>query len=93
MRLHSLAVILVIAVVGKLPAQDAHPESSRPFKVIDSIPAPESVAIGPDRAYCWGYNENGQIGDGTYYSPRLTPTAVSGGLIFKQVDAGAWHTC
>ncbi|HEX5575361.1 MAG TPA: hypothetical protein VFX42_05760, partial [Gemmatimonadales bacterium] len=45
-----------------------------------------------NRAYCWGYNGQGELGDGTD-TPRLTPTAVSGGLVFKQVDAGGFHTC
>jgi alpha-tubulin suppressor-like RCC1 family protein len=46
-----------------------------------------------DKAYCWGYNGVGQLGDGTLTTPRLTPTAVQGGLLFKQVAAGGSHTC
>jgi alpha-tubulin suppressor-like RCC1 family protein len=45
-----------------------------------------------NRAYCWGYNLNGQLGDGTV-TTRLTPVAVAGGLSFSQVSAGATHTC
>src|SRR5437016_14524115 len=44
------------------------------------------------RAYCWGQNEAGQLGDGTTLQ-RLTPVAVAGGLRFRQVSAGARHTC
>ena len=29
-------------------------------------------------ASCWGYNGNGQLGDGTEDTNRLTPTAVGG---------------
>jgi hypothetical protein len=65
MRLHSIALLLVVAVVGKLPAQDSHPEFSRPLRVIDSIPAPESVTIGPDRAwYVSSFGKFGVKGDG-----------------------------
>jgi alpha-tubulin suppressor-like RCC1 family protein len=44
-------------------------------------------------AYCWGYNKNGQLGDGTTTSPRLRPVAVQGGLHFRTVLAGVYHTC
>jgi alpha-tubulin suppressor-like RCC1 family protein len=45
-----------------------------------------------DRAYCWGYNGDGQLGDGTEIS-RLTPTAVAGGRRFHQIRAGYVYTC
>jgi alpha-tubulin suppressor-like RCC1 family protein len=45
-----------------------------------------------NRAYCWGYNFYGQLGDGTNIQ-RLKPVAVSGTLRFRQVSAGYWHTC
>ena len=45
-----------------------------------------------NRAYCWGYNGSGAIGDGTT-TTRLTPVAVAGTLRFRQVDAGVFHTC
>jgi alpha-tubulin suppressor-like RCC1 family protein len=47
----------------------------------------------PDnRAYCWGENFDGQLGDGTRTN-RLTPVAVARGLTFRQVTAGFRHTC
>ena len=43
-------------------------------------------------AYCWGYNGEGQFGDGsTTNSP--TPVAVAGGLSFSALGAGSDHTC
>jgi hypothetical protein len=45
-----------------------------------------------DRAYCWGFNSGGQLGDGTTHY-RTTPVAVLGGLFFRQVSAGEEHTC
>jgi alpha-tubulin suppressor-like RCC1 family protein len=44
-------------------------------------------------AYCWGYNGDGQLGDGTEDTDQLTPTAVSGGLKFASISAGAYHNC
>jgi alpha-tubulin suppressor-like RCC1 family protein len=45
-----------------------------------------------DRAYCWGGNFDGQLGDGTT-SQRLKPVAVAGGLLFGGVSPGGDHTC
>jgi alpha-tubulin suppressor-like RCC1 family protein len=44
------------------------------------------------RAYCWGSNSRGELGDGTT-TQRLTPVAVVGGLSFRQLTAGASATC
>jgi alpha-tubulin suppressor-like RCC1 family protein len=44
------------------------------------------------RAYCWGNNFSGQLGDGTRTS-RLLPTPVAGSLVFRNVSAGQNHTC
>ncbi|MES2176702.1 MAG: Ig-like domain-containing protein [Gemmatimonadota bacterium] len=43
-------------------------------------------------AYCWGLNDAGQLGDGSFTN-RLTPTAVSGGLAFTKIVAGDRVTC
>jgi alpha-tubulin suppressor-like RCC1 family protein len=44
------------------------------------------------RAYCWGRNNAGQLGDSST-TDRDTPVAVAGGLTFLQISAGAAHTC
>jgi alpha-tubulin suppressor-like RCC1 family protein len=50
-----------------------------------------------NRAYCWGINGNedgaGQLGDGTDVGLRSRPTAVLGGLSFRQVTGGMLHSC
>ena len=47
----------------------------------------------PDRrAYCWGWNSRGQLGDFTRID-RLTPVAVRGGRQFRQLSAGSRHNC
>jgi len=43
-------------------------------------------------AYCWGYNGNGQLGDGTT-SGTKAPVAVSGGLTLTSVSSGGLHSC
>lgn len=42
--------------------------------------------------YCWGQNDNGQLGDGTT-NDRLKPVAVVGGHLFSQVAVGYNHSC
>jgi len=48
-------------------------------------------------AYCWGGNVLGQLGTGVFAPdfspPQTTPVAVTGGLKFVTLAAGAAHTC
>jgi len=43
-------------------------------------------------AYCWGDNDDGQLGDGTR-TQRLTPTPVAGRLEFTSLAVGTVHAC
>jgi len=43
-------------------------------------------------AYCWGANDQGQLGDGTR-DDHTAPALVAGDLSFSQLSAGASHTC
>jgi alpha-tubulin suppressor-like RCC1 family protein len=47
---------------------------------------------GGGKAYCWGSNLHGQLGDGSH-TQRTKPVAVKGGLSFTQVNTGGGHTC
>ncbi len=42
---------------------------------------------------CWGWNEFGQLGDGTTVMWSTTPTDVVGLSGVDQVVAGGWHAC
>jgi alpha-tubulin suppressor-like RCC1 family protein len=44
-------------------------------------------------AWCWGDNSAGQVGTGTAGAPEVAPIAVTGGLSFVSLTAGANHTC
>ncbi len=43
-------------------------------------------------AFCWGYNNAGQLGTGTT-TRSLVPAAVSGGRTFSAITAGLVHSC
>ena len=52
------------------------------------------AATTQGRAYCWGYNAYGELGDGTTDgSDENGPQAVIGGLKFASFDGGNEHTC
>ena len=42
---------------------------------------------------CWGYNVDGEVGDNSIASPKLTPVATSGITNATQVSAGYYHNC
>lgn len=45
-----------------------------------------------DDAYCWGYNGNGQLGDGTQLN-KLIPEPVKGGHKFVSLTSNNAHSC
>lgn len=56
-----------------------------------------SCAVARGKAYCWGDNTHGQLGDGTT-TPRTSPVAVStagilGGKVVTAIDSSYYHTC
>jgi len=53
-----------------------------------------SCALLADKTIkCWGYNGNGQLGNGTTTTPQLTPATVTGISNAVDISAGAIHTC
>jgi alpha-tubulin suppressor-like RCC1 family protein len=75
-------------------------------KVVTPVPVPgstvfTSIASGSGhncgltsdgKAYCWGHNDHGQLGDGTQ-TDRMTPVPVSTAVSFESVFPGGLHTC
>lgn len=48
--------------------------------------------LADGRAFCWGQNFSGQLGDGTTQN-RTSPVEVAGGLRFSEIHAGGAQTC
>jgi alpha-tubulin suppressor-like RCC1 family protein len=65
----------------------------RQFRQVDAGGFAHTCAVTTeDVAYCWGYNGDGELGDGTT-AQRLTPGAVAGLRRFHHLNAGHLHTC
>src|SRR3954451_15855467 len=45
------------------------------------------------RGYCWGRNNQGQLGDGHPIVRRPNPEAVAGTITFVQTSANEKHSC
>lgn len=45
------------------------------------------------RAYCWGMNLQGQLGNGTVGNPVTIPAPVAGDLVFTTLTASSSHVC
>jgi alpha-tubulin suppressor-like RCC1 family protein len=85
---------------GDLGDGTGRPQST-PVKVLAAVPfasiagthgTPRFCTIDQAaRAYCWGYNLNGELGDGTR-TDRLVPTPVAGNLQFASITS-SYHTC
>jgi len=62
-------------------------------KTMTSVGAGDGHACAVDttaKAYCWGRNNYGQLGDGTT-TQRLTAVAVTGNKNFTGLSVGRWH--
>jgi hypothetical protein len=46
-----------------------------------------------DVAYCWGANEYGRLGNGTWNQASLVPSKVRGGIHFHAITAAGDDTC
>lgn len=84
--------------------EESYTSSPVPVKVAQGNLHFRKLAVGFDHVcglaitgdvWCWGGNTFGQLGDGTGGDVNLSfvPVAVSGGLTFRDLDAGHLFTC
>jgi alpha-tubulin suppressor-like RCC1 family protein len=67
-------------------------ETSRRFAAVSAGASHTCALTAAGRAFCWGNNGVGQLGDGTT-TQRLTPVAVETDLRFAALNAGGLFTC
>jgi alpha-tubulin suppressor-like RCC1 family protein len=77
--------LMPVAVVGTL--------SFRQVSAGIGSPASSCGTTTDNRAFCWGDNTQGQVGDSSSLRRRPRPSAVAGGHSFRQVDVGFAHAC
>lgn len=81
-----------------VPVDNSDKISGLTIKSISSGPNHTCAIASDNNAYCWGYNNKGQIGDNTSGVSRLSPAIVYrtgslNGLTIKSISAGTTHTC
>jgi alpha-tubulin suppressor-like RCC1 family protein len=89
-RVPTMLVAVLLAACGESPGP-----SGQRVGLMQIVSAGGNHTCGvtvAGAAYCWGYNEYGQLGDGTT-TTTLSPVLVAGGVSFAAVSAGGYHTC
>ncbi|HEX5385540.1 MAG TPA: hypothetical protein VFW66_02440 [Gemmatimonadales bacterium] len=80
-----LAACAVMSAAASSAAAQASPSFQARLKTIDSIPAPESVAVGPDGAwYVSSFGKFGVAGDGAVY--RIDPDKGTRAIYARGLD-------
>lgn len=79
------------AVAGGLNFESIEAGLNHTCGVVGTPPGPGESPVG-GAVFCWGQNASGQVGDGSQTN-RPAPTAVAGGLAFRQVSAGDNASC
>ncbi len=87
-------------VTGQLGGGDTFGKSFQPVLVDSNVEFTAVVAgyyqscglAASEQMYCWGRNDQGQIGDGTTDN-RFSPVSVSGDLTFRALGGGDAFMC
>ncbi|MEX0892408.1 MAG: hypothetical protein WEB88_09585 [Gemmatimonadota bacterium] len=91
MKAHGL--LLVVPLVGLAACSDPFAASELRHYTAIAAGANHTCAVAEDDAlYCWGLNDDGQLGDGTAEA-AFTPRRVKSNVAFEMVTAGEAHTC
>ena len=85
---------LGLADTSQFPTNKATPQRLPGFTALDVEAGDQftSAVRSDGRPFCWGYNANGQVGDGSNVQ-RIVPTAVSGLSGIDQITTGWRFAC
>jgi alpha-tubulin suppressor-like RCC1 family protein len=64
--------------------------------IFSSISAGQEHTCGvttTGQGYCWGEGGDGELGIGGFPLLRTTPVLVAGGLTWRSIEVGAYHSC
>lgn len=64
-----------------------------PFKSISAGDNHTCAITTDDKAYCWGRDQSGKLGNGSDTSNHAKPQLVEGGYSFLSISVGANHSC
>ncbi len=88
-----VAVVAVVATVATVGRTDSTPPAATAPTFTDvSTSVFNSCTVYERAAYCWGQNDDGQLGDGTTTN-RTTPTKVVGLTDVTAISVGDSATC
>lgn len=68
------------------------PLAEAPFVAVSAGILHTCALTTTNRVYCWGWNDEGQVGDGSR-SDRRYPSQVAGTGTYASVTAGGGHSC
>jgi alpha-tubulin suppressor-like RCC1 family protein len=63
------------------------------FVALDLLSSHACALTADGQAYCWGRNDDGQLGDGSESPGASRPVQVASSVPFVQVTVGVWHSC
>ncbi len=80
-------------VADGLPSAAVQATGQLTFRQLSSGSSHTCGVTTENRAYCWGANGSGELGNGSTGSMVTEPVAVAGGLRFLEVRVGTGFTC
>ena len=86
------AGLLALGTVVLLPTPTASAQDAAAVSTTVAVGTYFSCAVHDGRAYCWGNNDDGQLGDGGEVM-RAAPAAVPGVTGVVEIGAGYGHAC